>query len=150
MTVSLVRRLTAVCLTLALMFSLCACFETPDVIISEQPDSSDNGETVTTHQTKTTFPAKEGQLTLSLLMSIMSSNMKWSDVSSFVHTDVDDTHASFAVADNYGKECTLDVVYDAQADTVSDAVLSYGDASVSVLSDNTLVIRTIMLAMNEE
>ena len=80
----------------------------------------------------------------------MSSHMKWSELSIYTFSAVDDTHASFAVADNYGKECTLNVTYDANADTVSEATLSYGDASVNVLSDNTLVIRTIMLAMNEE
>lgn len=152
MTVSILRRVVAVCLTLALVLSLTACFETPDVIISDAtnaPTTDATDTTNTTAQTKVTFPAKEGQLTLSLLMSVMSSNMKWSELSSYTFSAVDDTHASFAVADNYGKECTLDVVYDAEDDTVSEATLSYGDASVNVLSDNTLVIRTIMLAMNE-
>ncbi len=152
MTVSVLRRIAAVCITIALILSLSACFETPDVIISEEPNASDSTDATvtTTPQTKVTFPAKEGQLTLSLLMSVMSSNMKWSELSPFTFSAVDDTHASFTVADNYGKECTLDVVYDAASDTVSEATLSYGDASVNVLTDNTLVIRTIMLAMNEE
>ena len=143
MNMSILRRVAALIAVLALTLTLSACFSTPDVVI-EQGDSTETEET-----SAPTFPAKEGQMTLSILMSVMGETMKWSKISTYTHDVADDGKAVFAVADNYGKECTLTVAYDESADNVTEAVLSYGDQSVSVLSDNTLVIRTIMIAMNE-
>lgn len=140
-----IHRLTALCLVLALAVTMCACYQTPGATITDASST-----TTTESKTVPTFPAAEGQLTLALLMGIMRSDMKWSQIGSYTHTDVDDSHATFAVADNYGKECLLSVTYDAATDVISEATLSYEDVSVDVLSDNTLVIRTIMVAMNEE
>lgn len=147
MNVSLLRRATAFCVMLALIVTMSACYHPPTAVITDPqstPTTQSTGPTATP-----TLPPKDGQLTLSLLIGVMSSNMKWSQLSSYTHTDVDDTHATFTVADNYGKECTLNVTYDAQSDAISEATLVYGSVSVDVLSDNTLVIRDIMLAMNE-
>ena len=142
------------CATAAACMMLTACFTTPDIKLPN-PDEPSSPETVTTAPSETvpttpTVPVPKGQLSLSLLMGVMAEDMAWSEISVYDHTDVDDTHAAFAVADGYGKECTLNVTYDAAADTVSEATLSYNDTSVNVLSDDTLVIRTIMIAMNEE
>ncbi len=144
MKLSVLRRTAAILVVAAVALSMSACYQPPGGVI----DNTDT--TTTTHEPKPTIPAKEGQLTLSLLLGLMKPDMKWSQLKPFTHSNTDDTHATFTVADNYGKECTLTVTYDESADTVSQADLSYGDASVSVLTDNTLVIRTIMLAMNKE
>ena len=144
MKLSVLRRVAAILVVAAVAFTMSACYHPPGGVV-------DNTDTTTTEQeSKPTIPAKEGQLTLSLLLGLMKPEMKWSVLSPYTHSNTDDTHATFAVADNYGKECTLTVTYDEAADTISQADLSYGDASVSVLTDNTLVIRTIMLAMNKE
>ncbi len=144
MNVSLLRRAAAVFAVLTFAVTMCACYQPPTVTVTD-PEN-----TPTTEMTaKPTLPAKDGQLTLSLLLGVMKSDMKWSDISAYTHTATDDTHATFTVADNYGKECTLAVTFDAAADTISEATLSYGEESVSVLTDNTLVIRTIMIAMNK-
>ena len=144
MNLSVLRRVAAILTVTAVALAMSACYQPPGGVI----DNTDS--TTTRHEATPTVPAKDGQLTLSLLLGLMKPEMTWSQLSPYTHSNVDDTHATFAVADNYGKECTLTVTYDAAADTVSQADLSYGDASVSVLTDNTLVIRTIMLAMNKE
>ena len=144
MKLSVLRRTAAILVVAAVALSMSACYQPPGGVI----DNTDT--TTTTHEPKPTVPAKEGQLTLSLLLGLMKPDMKWSQLKPFTHSNTDDTHATFTVADNYGKECTLTVTYDEAADTISQADLSYDDASVSVLTDNTLVIRTIMLAMNKE
>ena len=145
MDLSVLRRTAAILTVLAVALTMSACYQPPGGVIDDP-----NATATTKDEPTPTLPAKDGQLTLSLLLGVMKADMKWSQLSPYTHTDVDDTHATFAVADNYGKECTLSVTYDAAADTVSEATLSYKDTSVSVLTDNTLVIRTIMLAMNQE
>ena len=143
MKLSVLRRVAALVAVLALAFTLSACYQQPGGVLP-------NNTPTTEHDPIPTLPAKEGQMTLSLLLGVMKADMKWSQISSYNHTDVDDTHATFDVADNYGKECTLSVTYDPATDAISEAVLSYKDTSVNVLSDNTLVIRTIMIAMGED
>lgn len=145
MKTSLLRRAAAMLTVLAIAFVMTACYQPPGAVITDPNSPSQN----TTEAPTPTFPAKDGQLTLSLLLGIMKSDMQWSRISPYTHTLNDDTHATFAVADNYGKECTLSVTFDAAADKVTEATLSYKDVSVDVLTDNTLVIRTIMVAMNE-
>lgn len=145
MKISVLRRAAAIAAVLAIAFTMTACYQTPTVVITD-PQTA----TTTTEATRQTMPAKEGQLTLSLLLGLMNANMKWSQLSPYTHTLTDDTHTVFAVTDNYGKECTLAVTMDTAADTIAEASLSYGDTTVDVLTDNTLVIRTIMLAMNKE
>ena len=146
MDLSVLRRIAAILTVLAVALTMSACYQPPGGVI----DDPDTTATTAKDEPTPTLPAKDGQLTLSLLLGIIKSDIKWSQLSPYTHTDTDDAHATFAVADNYGKECTLSVTYDAATDAVSEAVLSYKDTSVSVLTDNTLVIRTIMLAMNQE
>lgn len=100
--------------------------------------------------TTPTVAVPAGQMTVSALMGRMGTTMTWSSIASYTHTEVDATHATFRVADTYGKECTLTVTYDEATDTVTEATLSYGETTVNVMTDDTLVMRTIMLAMNEE
>ncbi len=146
MKTSLLRRATAMLAVPAIVFTMSACYQPPGAVITDQNPSSQT----TKETSKPTFPAKDGQLTLSLLLGFMKADMKWSRISPYTHTLVDDTHATFAVADNYGKECTLAVTFDADADKITEATLSYKETSVDVLTDNTLVIRSIMVAMNED
>jgi len=145
MNLSVLRRAAALLALTTVMLTMAACYQPPGAVITPGDDT-----TATTKDAPIpTLPAKDGQLTLSLLLGVMKADMKWSQISAFDHTDVDASHATFAVADNYGKECTLDVTYDSATDVISQATLSYKEQSVDVLTDNTLVIRTIMLAMNE-
>lgn len=151
MNMTILRRFAALCAVLVLAVIMTACFEAPTVIITDQQGENNTTSAPTsTASTKPTVAVEQGTLTLSTLMGMMRETMKWSDFSNYTHTDVDDSHARFIVADSYGKECILSVTYDAEANTVSTADLSYGDTTVSVLSNNTLVIRTIMLAMNKD
>ena len=143
-------RLTAVlCVLTALCLCMTACFTAPDLVINE-PDTPATSAPTEPIVTKATVPVPEGQLSLSLIMGIMASDMKWSELSGYAHTTTDDTHAVFTVADGYGKACELAVTFDAAADTVSAADLSYGNTSVNILCDDTIVIRDIMIAMNKE
>ena len=150
MNLSVWRRTAAILTVTAIVFTMSACYQPPGGVIVN-PDDTPSGETQPTKEEPIpTLPAEEGQLTLSLLLGIMKAKMTWSQLASYNHSKVDDTHATFIVADNYGKECTLNVTYDTATDAISEAVLSYKDVSVDVLTDNTLVIRSIMLAMNED
>jgi len=117
MKLSVLRRVAALVAVSALAFTLSACYQQPGGVLP-------NNTPTTEHDPIPTLPAKEGQMTLSLLLGVMKADMKWSQISSYNHTDVDDTHATFDVADNYGKECTLSVTYDpatAQAFEIGEA-----------------------------
>lgn len=131
--------LCAVCL-----LTLTACFK---------PSATVETGTTTTAPTETrvTVAVPKDQLSLELLMAVVDADTAWSELSPYVHTAVDDSHATFAVMNSSGQECTLSVTYDATADKVTEAVLSYGATSADVLSDdNTVALRTVMIAMNEE
>ena len=156
MTMSVLKRLAALLAVLAVLFTMTACYQAPPTVEYSDP-SADPGVTDPADEEDEpmpTFPAKEGQLTLSLLLGIISENMKWSEVSAYTHelTENEDgtQHAHFAVANNYGKECDMNVTFNPDTDEITEATLSYGDVSVDILTDNTLVIRTIMVAMKDE
>ncbi len=153
MTIRSFLRRAAILLTLcALALSMTACFTAPDVVepTDDTTASTDAPVEDTPEETTPTVAVPKGQLSLSLLMGVMSKDMTWSELSVFDHTVTDDTHAVFEVADGFGKTCQLTATFDAAADTVSEATLSYNGTSVNVLTDDTLVIRTIMIAMNAD
>ena len=114
----------------------------------------DNSNTIITPnetvETTPTVAVPKGQLSLSLLMGVMSSSMEWSNLSAYDHTLIDDTNALFEVADGFGKTCDLFVTFNADIDTVFEATLSYGGTSVDVLTDDTLVIRDVMTVMYQD
>lgn len=126
---------------------LTACGEKPDVTIINVEDGE---PTTTATTTATTDPNHRGQLTISALMVRTDADMKWSWIKPYDHTITEEGHAFFKVSNEYGKECDLNVTFDETTDIISEAVLSYGDTAVSVLTDDTFVIRTVLLAMNEE
>lgn len=133
------------CIAALAVLCLCAaaCRETPTVTV-------DSGDATQTDQTLPTVAVPDGQMTISALMGRMGPDMTWSSIAAYTHTDEDASHAVFQVADTYGKECTLRVTYDAQTDTVSEATLSYKNTTVSVMTNDTMVMRTIMVAMNND
>ncbi len=149
---SFLRLAAAVCLVALLTVSLTSCFnEAPTAIITDEQNQPQTPDTpATSATTRPTVAVPEEQLTLNDLMGVMSESMKWSDISGFEHTLTDDTHATFVVADGYGKTCTLNAVFDAASDTLSQAELIHGDTVVNVLTNNTLSIRHIMVALDEE
>ena len=146
----LFRFFAVLCVTAIGCLSMTACFTAPNVVVPDTPATEATTETTEPIVTKATVPVPEGQLSLSLIMGIMSADMKWSELSGFEHTATDGTHATFTVADGYGKSCELAVTFDEATDTVSAAKLSYGNTAVNILCDDTIVIRDIMIAMNKE
>ena len=120
--------------------SLAGCSDNTDAVITTPSD---------TVATEPTAPVPLGPMTLEDLTRIMSPAMTWSDIMMYDHTAVDDTHATFEVSDQSGNKCTLAVTYDAVADIVTVADLSYGDLTFSVLTDSTAPIRDIMVAIRQ-
>lgn len=139
-----IRVIAAVCALCASAALLAACGEDPDVVINDA-----QGNAVTEATTATTQKVYT-QMTLSDLLGYMDTQMKWSTIEPHPHTDVDASHATFAVLNDNGKEAILSVTYDAATDVVSEAVLSYGDVTVNMLSDNTIEMRKILLAMKDK
>lgn len=138
--------LAALLCLMAMLLTACG-EEKPDVTIINVEDGE---PTTTAPSTATTDPDHRGQLTVSSLMVRTDENMQWSWIKPYDHTITEEGHALFKVSNEYGKECDLNVTFDEATDVISEAVLSYGDTSVSVLTEDTFVIRTVLLAMNEE
>lgn len=132
------RFLRMACAIAALAVAVCAlpaCNDTGDVNINNTPVEQQSE------------PVPKGQMTLFDLMMIMSETMAWSDIRDYDHTLVTDTNAVFEVSDEKGNLCTLDVTFDAAADTISKADLTYGDLTLSALTESTSVVRDIMVAI---
>lgn len=134
------RLLCAATILLIMLCSLAGCGDQSDAVITA-PD-----EPTTTAPTQ---PVPLGPMTLEDLTRIMSPAMTWSEIMMYDHTAVDDTHATFEVSDQSGNKCTLAVTYDAIADIVTVADLSYGELTYSVLTDSTAPIRDIMVAIRQ-
>ena len=133
------RLLCAATILLIALCSLAGCGDNSDAVISTPTDAV----------TEPTAPVPLGPMTLEDLTRIMSPNMTWSDIMMYDYTAVDDTHATFEVSDANGNVCTLAVTYDAVADVVTVADLSYGELTYSVLTDSTAPIRDIMVAIRQ-
>lgn len=137
-------RLAAVMLAVAaLMALLTACGDGEEVVISNT-----GGSTAAT--TAPTAPTQPQQATLTNLILVMGSDMKWSDLAGFIHTNTDDSHAEIRVDNGKGVFCTLFVTYNASTDEVQEATICYGDVSYSLLTDDVTVLRKMMLATLEE
>lgn len=135
----------ALCATLAL--GTTACFKPT----ADNPAGTVNDATTEPTETRVTVAVPEGQLDLTALMATVDSNTAWSELSSYTHNVNEDGRAVFAVMNSEGKECTLLVTFDEAQDVVTEALLTYKEHALSVLSDdNTVALRTIMVAMNEE
>ncbi len=141
----------AVALAAVLILSvglLAACDKTDPVVIYDTNPTSATDDVE--EDTTPTQPIPEGRMALTDLMVIMSPDMTWSDVRDFEHTDISETEAVFTVQNNSGQTCTLTVVYDEAADTVSKATLKAGDVELDALSGETAIIRKILVAMNQQ
>lgn len=139
------KRIFWLCAAVCLLLTLCACGpQMPH--ISTDPVSAD---TPPTSVGKPSAPAPGTRLTLSDVMGEMGATMRWSAMSNYEHTRLDAVSAVFPVSDAEGNECTLTVTLDEAADTLTSAQLSYGDVSINILTDDTMVIREIMKAMDE-
>lgn len=137
------KKLSWLCVLLGTLCLLTACRSTPTVTI-------DGGTTTQAVPTEPTVPVPDGNMSIEALMARMGTTMTWSSLAEYTHTDVDAANAVFPVYDARGNSCTLSVTYDAASDTVQEATLTYADTTVSVMTDDTMALRTIMLAMNEE
>ncbi|MBQ3068528.1 MAG: hypothetical protein IJD01_01095 [Clostridia bacterium] len=136
---------------LAMTAALCAaCVLTLTACFKPSATVETGTSTTTPTETRVTVAVPKDQLSLELLMTVVDADTAWSELQPYVHTVTDDTHATFTVMNSSGQECTLTVAFDAAADKVTEAVLSYGATSADVLSDdNTVALRSVMIAMNE-
>lgn len=100
--------------------------------------------------TKPTVAVPASQMTLNDVMAINDDEMLWSRLSVFEHTMNDDGTATFKVADTYGEEATLVAAFDADADIVTKADLTYGDVTVNILTDDNFVLMPIIQAMHDK
>lgn len=135
----LIRLLCAAAILVIALCTLAACGDDTDVVINS-PDTA---------ATTTTAPVPLGPMTLENLTREMAPDMTWSAIKMYDHTVVDSNHARFEVRDDNDNVCTLDVTFDEAADTVSQADLTYGELTVSVLTDSTAPIRDIMVAIRQ-
>ncbi len=134
-------RLTAVCILLILMMSMTACGGRESTVKVES--------FATEPITVTTAYSEPVTLELNTLYAIMAPTMHWSDLAAFIHTDTADGKAEFVVKHNE-QTLLLQVEYNKESNSVSVAELSYGDTAVSVLTDDRMVMRTILEALSEE
>lgn len=129
-----------------MLLTMTACFKPANTTV-------ETGVTPTTQPTETrvTVPVPTGLMSFEVLMTKVDSDTAWSELQVYEHTMIDDTHARFVVQNSSGKQCTLAVTFDAAADNVTEAVLTHGNQAVDVLTDdNTVALRSIMVAMNNE
>lgn len=99
--------------------------------------------------TRSTIAIPKGQMSIHdvLIKSGSGLNLKWSDVSPYTHTDIDDANAVFDVTDEYGMTYTLTVKRNGE--TLESAVLSRGEFSVDIRTGSvTEFWRKVMLAEN--
>lgn len=106
--------------------------------------------TTSSYPTHTTVAARENQLTLMTLLDIHAPVLPWSLLESYDHTKTGDNTAEFVVADNFGHECKLNVTIDPDSGNLTEAVLSYGDVTASVLDESSLGLLNILTALNKE
>lgn len=132
-------------LTVCGLVTLCACSPQMPTISTDPLSDTPTTEAVYTP----TLPAPGTRLTLSALLSEMGATMHWSAVKNYEHTRQDAVSATFPVSDADGNECTLVVTFDEAADLLTKAELSYENTTVDILTDDAMVIRKILLAMDE-
>lgn len=128
------------------MLTMTACFKPSNVTVQTGEEATQTQPT----ETRVTVAVPKGQLTVELLMAVVDADTAWTELNSYTHTLTDESHATFTVMSSDGKECTLVAAFDAATDKVTEATLSYGDVTADILSDdNTVALRTVMIAMNE-
>lgn len=139
------NRVVSLLVAACLLALLCAC-SPPMPTISTEPLSSGDGDAAVYTPT---LPAPGTPMQLSDLVGEMGAVMHWSAMKNYEHTRQDVLTALFPVSDGEGHECTLTVTFDEAADVLTQATLSYADVSINILTDDTMVIRQIMVAMDE-
>ncbi len=143
----------------AVTVSFTSCYQAPPTIINPVDDPNTTttasltdepqADTEETYATRPTVAVPESKLTLSKLVNLYDVTMPWSAIESYDHEMTSDNTAHFVVADGYGTECSLDVVIDWDNGLLTEATLTYGDASESILTYSLQGINRIMLLMSK-
>lgn len=137
-------RLVALALCLmAVAVCMTACDEEDDVIVVEPA----NDATVATVPTKA--PSSMGRIEFSYLLAVQGPDLLWKELAPFEHTVTEEGKATFIV-DCDGREATLYMEYDVTSGKVSVADLTYKDATVSILTDDYTVLRTVAEALAKD
>lgn len=160
-----IRYRTVAAMLAVLMCTVCLCFtscyQAPPTIIDPVDDtatsttadinsnSPDVTETEETYVTRPTVAVPAEQLTIPVLIKLHDVSMPWSAIEGYAHDMTGDNTAHFAVADGYGEECSLDVVIDLESGLLTEATLTYGDVSETILTHRIQGINRIMLLMSE-
>lgn len=127
-------RLVALTLALLTALPLLAACGKGNVKVSDNttaiPYVNDNG-----YSTRPTVYVPENQLTMMTVMMLVRPNMKWSAVSGYEHTVIEENKAEFCVADGTGFEATMTVDYDPQNDRVEKVILTFRDVSADITNN---------------
>lgn len=134
-----VAQLTILLCTVALC--LTSCYQIPPTIIDPVEDSPST--------TRPTVAVSGAQLTLNILLGIHDDIIPWSTLEGYDHDMISDNAARFTVVDDYGTECALHVTVDTESGLLTEATLSYGEISESILTDSIVGLSRILRAMSE-
>ena len=134
-----VKRLLSLALLAVMLLTLTACGEAPKASVKVESYAT---------EPITDTAANPLEATLDSLFSIMSSDMKWSYLSDYIHTNSVPGNADFVVKHG-DKTLSLHVLFDEVNDVVSVADLTFGTTTVSLLSDNRNDMRPLLEAINE-
>ncbi len=102
------------------------------------PPQETGTQSMPTEEPRPTVPMPEGTMSIHdvLVLSDLGTDLKWSNIEAYVHTDSDGNTAVFDVRDEYGRQCTLTVVHD--GDTIQSAVLSKDDISIDIRTESVM------------
>ncbi len=132
---------TAAVLTMVLML-LTACSGKPSATVNIEPVK--NGLTG-----RPTVAVPEKQMVFTTLMEMNGVNISWKRLECYDHAVIDEDSAVFAVADTYGEECSLYVDFNAETDAVTRADVVYGDVTLSILTDDDIVLLQLLRAFEQ-
>lgn len=128
-------------LTLVLTL-LTACSGKPSATVNIEPVK--NGLTG-----RPTVAVPEKQMVFTTLMEMNGLNISWEKLSRYDHAVIDEDSVVFAVADTYGEECSLYVDYNPETDAVTRADVVYGDMTLSILTDDDIVLMQLLRAFEQ-
>lgn len=136
-------RLAAAVLTVvALCALMTSCYEAPPTVIDPVDDTT----------TTTLVPVEEetGPLkpTVSDVFVLNSTELAWDDLKIFEHTMTGDNTAHLDVVGNTGNVCSLDVVIDPESGLLTEATITYGDMTQTLLTDDYFDLVSIIRAVN--
>jgi len=138
----LTRVLCVVLVLTAVAGVLTACGEDKPVVV--EPVGDDNVIIITTN------PATDDIMTFPLIIALNSAEIPWSKIEGYRHTKDSDTTATFEVICTDDKSAELKVEFDAEANVVKKADLVYGSKSVSILTDDDMVLMEILKEIEKD